>query len=160
MKIDHMKIDFMILYILYACTFISIAFIPKNKLREASIIFLFQQFITWFAGILAVGLRLIEYPVRELEKVNGTSFLYEFLMYPIVTIFFCIHYPKTSAKWKKFIYINAFCAGLTIPEVLIEKYTHLIKYLHWEWYFTWASVYATLYLAWVFYRWYYKLNTH
>ncbi|WP_395947785.1 CBO0543 family protein [Bacillus sp. X1(2014)] len=107
---------------------------------------------------IAVGLNLLEYPVRELAKVNGTSFLYEFFLFPVVTIFFCIYYPQTSKRWKKFIYISAFSTGLTIPEVIIVQYTNLIKYLKWEWYYTWTSVYATLFLAWVFYKWYFKLN--
>src|SRR6478752_4148333 len=103
-----MKVDQSILYILYGCTFISLAFIPKSKLRDASIIFLFQQCVTWFAGILAVGFNLLEYPVRELAKVNGTSFLYEFFLYPVITIFICIYYPKTNSIWIKFLYLGAF----------------------------------------------------
>jgi len=154
-----MKVDQLIIYILYACTFISLAFIPKDKLRDASIIFLFQQAVTWFAGILAVGLNLLEYPVRELAKVNGTSFLYEFLIFPVISIFFCFYYPRNSKRWKKILYTSAFSTGLTIPEVIIEQYTNLIKYLRWEWYDTWISVYATLFLAWVFYNWYFKLNS-
>ncbi|MFD0828939.1 CBO0543 family protein [Neobacillus sp. M.A.Huq-85] len=153
-----MKIDQLILYILYSCTFISLAFIPKDKLRDASIIFLFQQFVTWFAGILAVGFNLLEYPVRELAKVNGTSFLYEFFQYPVITVFFCLFYPKTNSFWKKSLYICAYSTGLTLPEVIIEKYTNLISYIHWHWYYTWASVYATLFLAWIFYKWYFRLN--
>lgn len=156
-----MKIDQMILYILYACTFISLAFIPKNKLRDASIIFIFQQGVTWFAGILAIGFNLLEYPVRELAKVNGTSFLFEFFLYPVITIFFCINYPKTNSIWIKFLYLGAFATGLTgltVPEVIIEKYTNLITYIDWKWYYTWSSVYATLYLAWTFYRWLFRLN--
>ncbi|MDR7236596.1 CBO0543 family protein [Neobacillus drentensis] len=153
-----MKVDQSILYILYACTFISLAFIPKHKLRDASIIFLFQQAVTWFAGILAVGFNLLEYPVRELAKVNGTSFLYEFFLYPVITIFFCLYYPRISKRWKKIIYISTFSTGLTIPEVIIEQNTNLIKYLKWEWYDTWASVYITLFLAWIFYKWYFKLT--
>lgn len=153
-----MKIDQLILYILYSCTFISLAFIPKDKLRDASIIFLFQQFVTWFAGILAVGFNLLEYPVRELAKVNGTSFLYEFFQYPVITVFFCLFYPKTNSFWKKSLYISAYSTGLTLPEVIIEKYTNLISYIHWHWYYTWASVYATLFLAWIFYKWYFRLN--
>ncbi|WP_372512750.1 CBO0543 family protein [Bacillus salipaludis] len=138
----------------------SVAFIPKDKVREASVIFLFQQCVTWFAGILAVGFHLLEYPVRELAKVNGTSFLYEFFLYPVVTIFFCLFYPKTNSFWKKPLYISAYSTALTLPEVIMEKYTNLISYIHWQWYFTWTSVYATLFLAWIFYKWYFKLNNH
>lgn len=156
--LKQMKVDQLILYILYASTFISLAFIPKDKLRDASIIFLFQQAITWFLGIVAVGLKLLEYPVRELAEVNGTSFLYEFFQYPVITIFFCIYYPKSKSKLKKFLYVSLFSTGLTVPEIFIEKYTNLITYVNWKWYYTWLSVYATLFLAWVFYKWFFKLN--
>ncbi|MEH7237641.1 CBO0543 family protein [Bacillus sp. JJ1562] len=148
----------MILYICYSCTIISLAFIPKNKLREASIAFLFQQFVSWFLGLLAVELHLLEYPVREFPNVNGTSFLFEFLVYPVISVFFCIYYPKTSTNWKKFIYISAFCTAMTISEVIYEKYTDLINYVHWDWYVSWISLYATLLLLWKFYKWYFKLT--
>ena len=37
---------------------------PKEKIRDAHVIFLFNQIITWPAGHLVVNLHLIEYPVR------------------------------------------------------------------------------------------------
>jgi len=147
----------MILYALYAITFILLAYIPRNKLKEASLIFLFQLFVTWFLGLLTVELRLIEYPVREFSHVNRTSFLYEFLLYPVLSIFFCLYYPK-NRKWPiQLLYIILFSAGLTLPEVIIEKNTHLIHYIHWKWYFSWLSISCTLFLTWLFYKWFYKL---
>ncbi|MEH7381304.1 CBO0543 family protein [Bacillus sp. JJ1533] len=153
-----MKLEHMILYIIYGCTFISLAYIPKSKWREASIAFLFQQTITWSLGLITVEFHLLEYPDRELSSINGTSFLFEFLCYPVISIFFCIHYPRTKPIWKKFIYISGFCSVLTLLEVIIEKYTNLIHYLHWDWYVSWLSIYATLYLLWVFYCWYFRLE--
>jgi hypothetical protein len=153
-----MKNDYLILYVIYACTFISFAFIPKNKIRQASIAFLFQQFVTWFLGLLVVELHLIEYPVRELSGVIKSSFVYEFLVYPTISAFYCIYYPLTSTRWKKFIYTSTFVTSITIPEIFFEKYTDLIHYIHWEWYVTWVSLYATLVLVWIFYKWYFKLD--
>jgi hypothetical protein len=153
-----MNIEPLILYVYYAVTFISLAFIPKNKWRQASIIFLFQQCVTWFAGLLVAELNLIEYPVRELAKVNKTSFLFEFLAFPVITIFFCLYYPQTDFRRRRVLYTSAFCSGITILEIIFEKYTQLITYIKWEWYFTWLSVYATLLLSYCFYKWYFKIN--
>lgn len=153
-----MTIQHMILYILYACSFISLNFIPKSKWREASIIFLSQQLITWFLGLLIVELHFIEYPIRELSKVNRSSFVYEFLLFPLVSVFFCIYFPTTKAKWYKLLYISAFCTGISVPEVTFEKYTNLIHYIHWGWYFTWLSTFSTLVLVYIFYKWYFKLK--
>ncbi|WP_096155622.1 MULTISPECIES: CBO0543 family protein [Bacillus] len=153
-----MNIEFMLLYVLYAITFISLGFIPKNKWREASIAFSFQQFVTWFLGLLVVQLNLIEYPVRELANVNGTSFLFEFIMFPIISSFFCIYYPQKKTIWKKFVYISSFCTILTLLEILFEKYTNLINYLHWDWYVTWITVFGSLILIWKFYKWFFQLK--
>lgn len=116
--LENMKIEQTILYALYACTFISLAFRPKDKLKHASIIFLYQQFVTWFLGLLVVELYLIEYPVRELANINETSFLFEFLAFPIISIFFCLYYPQKSNAWRKFLYTSAFCTEITIAEVI------------------------------------------
>lgn len=150
--------EHMILYIVYACTFISLAYIPKNKWREASIAYFFQQCTTWFLGLLTVELDLLEYPVREFANINETSFLFEFLFYPIVGSFFCIYYPRNKSMGKKILYTSAFCTSLTIPEVIVESYTNLINYLKWEWYITWLSLYITLKILWIFYKWFFQLN--
>ncbi|WP_099355064.1 CBO0543 family protein [Fredinandcohnia onubensis] len=153
-----MKMEHMILYIIYACTIISLAFIPKNKWKEASLAFLFQQCVTWFLGLLVVELHLLKYPVMEFPNVNGTSFLFEFLAYPIICAFFCIYYPRKSTSWRKVFYISTFCTIMTISEIIFVKYTDLIIYVHWDWYITWLSLYASLFLLWSFYKWYFKLN--
>ncbi|WP_047984336.1 CBO0543 family protein [Ornithinibacillus californiensis] len=153
-----MNIEHTILYSYYAAAFISLRFIPRDKWREASVIFLSQQFVTWFFGLLVVELHLIEYPVRELAEVNKTSFLFEFLAFPIITIFFCIYFPQAAVAWKKVLYTSAFCTGLTIFEVVFVKYTLLISYIRWDWYVTWVSVYAALSLSYFFYKWYFKIK--
>lgn len=152
-----MKIEHLFLYVIYACTFISLAFIPIKKLKEASIIFLFQQCISWFLGLLVVEMHLIEYPIREFSQVNRTSMLFEFFVYPIISIYFCIYYPYKKNSFLKLLYTGIFCTVITIAEVLFEKYTDLISYLKWEWYVSWLSIFATLILAWKFYQWYFKL---
>lgn len=152
-----MQIDHLILYIVYGICFILLAYVPRQKWREASIAFLFQQFVTWFLGLLVVELRLIDYPIRELAHVTRSSFVFEFLAFPIVGIFFCLYFPVSRGGWAKFLYTSLFSTTLTIPEVLLEKYTDLIHYHKWEWYITWLSLSATLYLAWIFYCWYFQL---
>jgi len=153
-----MKMEYMMLYIIYSCTFIAIAFIPKDKWREASIAFLFQQCVTWFLGLIPVELHLLAYPVREFPNVNGTSFLFEFLLYPLIGVFFCIHYPHKRTKWRQFIYVSSFSTVLTLLEVIFEKYTDLITYVHWQWYVSWLTISLTLSLLWIFYKWYFKLQ--
>jgi len=72
-----MNWDFWILVAAWGLTIIIlIRYIPKDKLREAQLIFLSKQFITWFIGILVVEFRLIEYPARVFtySELNITDF--------------------------------------------------------------------------------------
>ena len=43
--------------------------VPKSKIREAHVIFLFKQVLTWMFGHIVVQLKLIEYPVHLFEVV-------------------------------------------------------------------------------------------
>lgn len=45
--------------------------IPKNKFREAQVIFFFKQLMTWIIGFLVVEYKLIEYPVRLFPHANN-----------------------------------------------------------------------------------------
>lgn len=154
-----MPTDYLILHIVYAISFILLAYIPRDRFREASIAFLFHQFITWFLGLLVVELRLLEYPVREFSDTLRTSFVYEFLAFPMIGVFYCLYFPINKSGWAKFLYTSAFATGLTIPEIFINKYTNLVEYHHWGWYVTWGSISTTLYLLGIFYRWYFRLES-
>ena len=51
-----------------------------------------------------------------------------------------------------------FCSTITIIEVLCEKYTNIIKYIHWTWYITWITLFITFYISRQFYIWYFRLR--
>lgn len=153
-----MGIEWFILYFVWGVTAISLFFIPQARLREASISYLFLLFVSWFAGLLVVELNLIKYPVRELASVNKTSFTFEFFVYPVIGIFFNLFYPENRSRLLRFLYSSAICTGIIIPEVIIERYTDLIEYVHWTWYVSWISVFATLSLLRLFYSWFFKLG--
>lgn len=58
-----------------------IKFVPLQKLRDAVIIFLSLQMLTWPLGLIAVEKKWIEYPVQLLPNENQTnksSLLFEY----------------------------------------------------------------------------------
>ena len=57
-------------------TLMLLIFVPKNKLREAIVIFFFKQFLTWIVGLLVVQFGLIEYPVRMFANATKSSFVF------------------------------------------------------------------------------------
>ncbi len=124
-----------------------IKFIPKNKIREAHVAFLLKQLITWILGLLVVQLKLIEYPVRLFPYANKTSFTFEYFVYPSICAIFNVNFPEKKNLLGKFMYYFYYCTTITCLEVLVEKYTNILKYMHWTWYLTWITLFITFYIT-------------
>lgn len=133
-----------------------IIFTPRNKIRHACIIFLIKQNITWFWGLVAVELRLLEYPVRSFAYSTKTSFDFEYFIYPAFCVVFNLHYPVGKGSFRQFMHYFYFCTGLTSIEILVEKYTDILHYIHWNWFITWITLFLTFVASRQFYLWFTK----
>ena len=154
-----MNKDLLILFAAWVLTIIMlILFIPKNKIREAQLAFLFKQVITWLIGLLVVEFRLIEYPVEFFKYSTRTSFTFEYFIYPSISAVFNINYPDRKSNLKQFMYYFYFCTSITIIEVLCENYTNIIKYIHWTWYITWITLFITFFISRKYYIWFFRLQ--
>lgn len=131
-------------------------FVPRNKIRHAILIFFFKQFITWILGLSVTELRLVEYPVRLFPCSTKTSFDFEYFIYPAICVLFNLHYPEKKNSLAQFRHYSYFCTIMTAIEVILEKYTDIIEYLHWTWYVTWITLFITFYMSRKFYVWYFK----
>ncbi|MBB6214213.1 hypothetical protein HNQ80_000282 [Anaerosolibacter carboniphilus] len=147
-----------ILIISFIICVISIFFIPRTSADKASLIFLATQFFSWILGLIAVEFAFLEYPVRELSKANQTSFLFEYFVLPLLTIFFILHYPNEKPIKLKLLYFATFSSIFTLMEYILEKHTMVIDYHSWKWYWTWASMSLIFYIVMVIYRWFYKIK--
>jgi hypothetical protein len=134
----------------------TIILIPRNKAREAWVLFLFLQVITWPAGLFAVEMGWIEYPVQLLKganQYNRTSLTFEFFIFPIVAIIFSLYYP--NVRWfGATIYYVCFAGFFTIIEVILERTTRLVEYHGWTWYWTLITVIISLFFNHKYYLWY------
>lgn len=112
----------------------------KPFIKDSLIIFLFNAYLSIFIGVLVVEEKMLEYPIRFLSNYFSSSLLYEYLLFPLVCIFF---YQKTYHSSYKSIVLNCllFTSALTAIEVLFEKYTDLIKYHTWTWLHTFISTF-------------------
>jgi hypothetical protein len=82
-------------------------FVPKNKKREASVVYTFTCFLGFFIGLFIVQMKWIEYPARMLFRyAERAEFTFEFVLYPTICVLFVLHYP-----WKKKLHnpIKLFC---------------------------------------------------
>jgi hypothetical protein len=151
-----MRIEYWILIGVWILTIALLFTIPRDKIRLAFTAFLFKQGITWILGLAVVEYGLLAYPVRFFADVNRSSFTYEFFVYPAVCAIFNAYYPYSKSKFNQFLYYAAYCTALTIPEVIIEKYTDLLVYINWSWYWTWISLFVTFAMTRWFCVWFFK----
>lgn len=134
-----------------------IKFVPKNKLREAQVAFLFKQVVTWLFGLLVVEKNLISYPTRLFfKKSNKASFTFEYFVYPALCSLFNLYYPEKRNSVIKLIYYISHSSIITIFEAFAVKYTTLIKYKKWTWYWSFITMCSTYYLSRIYYNYFFK----
>jgi hypothetical protein len=134
-------------------------YVPRHKMREAHVSFLFQQSMTWFFGLLVVEKGLIKYPYRTFfKKSNKTSFAFEFFIYPAITILFNLYYPEKRSCISKIIYVFSYSGVITLIETFTEKYTDLIEYKKWNRYWSFITLSCTYYVSRLYYRWFFSTD--
>ena len=154
-----MNRDILILIFAWIITIIILVkYIPKDKIRHAQLVFLFKLLITWLIGLLVVEFRLIEYPVEFFKHATKTSFSFEYFIFPAICAVFNINYPVRKSNPQQFMYYVYFCSAMSFIEVMCEKYTNIIKYIHWTWYLTWITLFITFYVSRKYYLWYFGLK--
>jgi len=132
-------------------------YVPKNRIREAHISFLFKQVITWLFGLLVVEKGLISYPNRLFfKKAIKSSFTFEYFVYPAVCSLFNLYYPEKSNNVVKLIYYFIHTSIITFFEIFAVKYTNIIKYNNWKWYWSFITIWLTYYVSRIYHRWFYK----
>jgi hypothetical protein len=151
-----MKIEQILMIAASLISVLSLFFIPKANRLQAQFIFLFVQFPTWLLGLVAVELKLLEYPVHELGHVNSTSFIFEYLILPIYCIHFNARYPRRATKLIKTLFYIGASLALTGVEVIVEAYTDIIEYTGWQWYITFLTVLFILWLSRISTLWFFK----
>ncbi|MCH1624395.1 CBO0543 family protein [Fredinandcohnia quinoae] len=150
-----MRIEWWILIIVNAMATGILIFTAVKQIRLAAVAFLFKQVITFLFGLLVVEFDMIEYPVRLFSAINRTSFTYEYYAFPAVCALFNVWYPSDRSVLVQLGYYVGYTSVLTAGEVLIEKYTALIDYIHWEWYISWITIFLSFFLVRIFCVWFF-----
>ena len=153
-----MNLESIILTTAVVVALISLAFTPRNKVLQMQFIISFIQLPTWLLGLSVVEMGLLEYPYRELASVNRTSFIFEYLVLPVVCVHLNNHYPWRASALAKAVYLASISLLLTGGEFVLERYTMLIKYTGWEWYWTWTSVIFIFWLNQKTVAWFFRLR--
>lgn len=133
-----------------------VLFTPRDRIREAQLVYLFKLLITWVTGLLICEYDFIQYPVREFPNAAESSFTYEYFILPAITVIFVLRFPERKSAWCQVGWYLLFPSWMTALEVVIEKHTHLIRYVHWSWYWTWLALLASFILSRLYYVWFMK----
>lgn len=135
-----MNLEGIILTISVVVSLLSLALTPRNKALQMQFVILFVQLPSWLLGLTVVELGLLEYPYREFASVNRTSFIFEYVVLPVLCVHVNNHYPWRASTPVKAAYFTVISLIMTGGEVVLEQYTMLIKYTGWHWYWTLSSV--------------------
>lgn len=146
-----------ILYLVWIVTIASaVFFIPRNKVRLAWVAFLFTQLITWPVGLLIVDIGLIKFPTEFLQNASHTSLTFEYLVFPAICAFFNVYFPEGRSPLIRLAFYSFFCTAITALELFALNYTDLIRYIHWNAYLTWGSLFLTFYFCRKFCVWFFN----
>lgn len=107
--------------------------VPRNRVKEACLLFLSSQVITWPASLLLVELGFIANPVREFPAATRSNFTFNFLFYPLISMLANLYYPVHGSKWKQTGYQMIVLGGLSGLMQLVQTYTSLINYMKFNW---------------------------
>ena len=115
----------------------------REKLKDWFLIFFLKGYISSFLDQIIVKKKHISYPVRFMSKYFDSSILFDYLLFPIL----CVFYNRTSEKSNLHsIFLQSFIYStpMTVLEVILEKNTNLIKYnKNWNWLITYLSLVIT-----------------
>jgi hypothetical protein len=113
-----------------------------------------MQAPAWIFGLTVVELGLLQYPIRFFDTAVSSSFTFEFLAFPTMSVLYNLHYPTHRKLWVRFCYIVAYPSVMTGFEVLLEGNTNLIKYTGWDWYWSLLTISAVLQFSYWFFTWF------
>lgn len=112
----------------------------KPPIKDWLLVYLYNAITNGLADRILSYYKIVKYPVRFLPNVFQSHILFDYLIYPTITVL----YNQMTMKDKLFPIIYKLFY-FTIPMFLVEYWavrkTHLIKWSKgWKWYHTFISV--------------------
>ena len=115
----------------------------REKLKDWLLIFFLKGYISSFLDQIIVKKKRISYPVRFMSKYFDSSLLFDYLLFPLL----CVFYNRTSEKSNLhsiFLQSLIYTTPMTVLEVILEKKTNLIQYKkNWNWLITYSTLVVT-----------------
>lgn len=151
-----MTVDVLVLILMWVIGLLSfIFFTPKNRKRRFILAFFICQTLTWLDSLLLVKFHLIAFPVREFPKASDLLLTVNYFFIPLLCGFYIISKPKRN-YFVRLVYLSIWVTGTVLLIVLLEKYTNLIEYIHYAWYWSWLDFFGVYTISKGLYQWFFK----
>ncbi|WP_273849912.1 CBO0543 family protein [Guptibacillus spartinae] len=110
----------------------------KPPIKEWLLFFLLTGYFSSIIGVIVVEEGMLTYPVNLFNRHFDSSLTYEYVLFPVVGVYY---YQSTfRSGWTGYFVKGFIYSGIiTITEFFLEKYTDLIHYESWTWYYTFFS---------------------
>lgn len=159
-----MSIDYIVIILMWVIGILAFIFLtPKNHYRKVLFALLLCQAFVWISSLLHVKFHLLAFPVREFPKATDVLVTTEYFFYPLLSGFYIVFEPKPKHKRSlaiRAVHLSIWTSGLVLIDHLLEKYTNLIEYLHYAWYFTWIDFFCIFAVTNLIYQWFFKDKAH
>ncbi|MEH7073643.1 CBO0543 family protein [Neobacillus drentensis] len=151
-----MSIDWVTIVLMWVIGMISYIVVTQKK-RHRKVLFtiLVCQAILWLNAFIHVEFHLIAYPVRELPIATNVLFTTEYFFYPLVCGVYLAYEPKRRSYWVRLFYLSVWISALTVYDLILAKFTNLIEYLHYAWYFTWLNYFLIFVVTNGIFQWFF-----
>jgi hypothetical protein len=106
--------------------------VPKRRIREAWLNFLFMQAIIWGAAVIIVDHKWMISPFRLFPNATRQNFFNDFLIFPGVSVLYYFLFPFNRNRFIQFLYIIGFAFLISMYDFSVEKFTDLKRYIHWS----------------------------
>jgi hypothetical protein len=150
-----MSIESIVIILMWGIGLVSFLFIPKNRMRRFILAHLFCQSLTWLSSLFHVQFDLLTFPFREFPNATDLLVTTEYFFYPTFCAFYIIFEPKGNYLFR-LIYLSFWITVVTMIDLLVERYTNLIEYVHYSWYWTWMNFFILFALTNILYQWFFK----
>ena len=130
--------------------------IKKTQIRAALFAVLAAQAFSWPFSIMLVYTNAAEYPVRLFANATDNSFILSYLLFPTVFALYYLHYPRVASINRQLIFSALICGGTVLLHVLLERYTNLIKYQNFSWYWNLLTYLISFYTLRKYVEWFFN----
>ncbi|WP_205665301.1 CBO0543 family protein [Pseudalkalibacillus hwajinpoensis] len=115
----------------------------KRPFKDRLIVFLITSYYSSILGILVVGEGMLSYPVNLFNNHFRSSLTYEYILFPLLSIYY--YQTTLHSNWKGIVGQTAlYSVGITVIELVLEKYTGFIQYESWTSTYTFVSTFIFL----------------